>query len=238
MKNKLVLALIILIPVLILLVAGYAAIRSHLDRVSFIFALSVFLIKLASKLWHFLSAPVVFISLLVFLLLWLFRTPISMAIKKKKGIDAAKFQDVFNQPIHAQVPEDNPPTNKKKPGKSNASETGPTISRLMERGIDAKAIQLMLDIDGSDITKPALLSRIDELGINSAGLPPTANEVQKEAFYHGVFEALYGYVFPIFCSIEIKNDAGMACFALKPGIRERFSETLNQTNNPSESFAI
>jgi len=83
-----------------------------------------------------------------------------------------------------------------------------------------------------------LLSRIDELGINSAGLPPTANETQKEAFYRGVFEALYSYVFPIFCSIEIKTDAGTACFALKPGVRERFSERLNQRNDPAGSFAI
>ncbi len=238
MKNKSFLALIILIPVLILLVVGYAAIRSYLDRVSFLFALSIFLIKLASKLWHFLATPIVFIALLVFLLLWLFRTPISMAIKKRKGFDAAKFPDVFNQTIHPPVQENNPPSNTKKTAKSNASETGQSISWLMEHGIDAKAIQLLLDIDGQDITKLSLLSRIGELGINSAGLPPMANETQKEAFYRGVYEALYSYVFPIFCSIEIKNDAGTACFALKPGVRERFSERLDQRNDPSGSFAI
>jgi AAA+ ATPase superfamily predicted ATPase len=109
---------------------------------------------------------------------------------------------------------------------------------LIEHGIDGKAIQLMLDIDGKDVTKPYLLSKIDELGINSDRVPSNANKIQKAVFYRGVFEAWYGYLFPIFCSIEMKNDERVACFALKPGVREKFSGRLERLNKPTESFVI
>jgi hypothetical protein len=238
MKNKSLIVLITLIFVLILLVGGYAYLRSYIDRVSFLFSLTTLLIKLASKLWHFLTAPIVFIPLLVFLTLWLLRKPIFTVVKEIKPIGSVKFSDIFYQPILTPVLEDISPTRKTKSGKLNASETNSTISWLIEHGIDLKAIQLMLDIDGRDITKPDLLSKIDEIGINSESIPSNANKTQKAVFYRGVFEALYSYLFPTFCSIEMKNSDSVACFALKPGVRERFSERLERLNNPAESTVV
>ena len=238
MKNKPPIVLIISISVPILLILGYAWFRSYIDHVSFLFALYIFLVKLSDKLWHFLTAPIIFITLFVFLMLWLFRKQIITVVKEIKPSGYVEFSDRFNQPIFTPVPEDNSVTGKTESGTLNAAETNSTIPGLLEHGIDGKAIQLMLDIDGRDITKPYLLFKIDELGLNSDSVPSNANKNQKAVFYRGVFEAMYGYLLPIFCSIEIKKDASMACFALKPGVRGRFSEKLERLNNPTETFII
>jgi len=238
MKSKAFVVLIISSIAFILLVSIYASLRSYIDRVPFLFALTIFLIKLASKLWHFLTAPTIFISLLVFLLLWLFRKQISMVVKDIKPIGYAKFTDIFHQPILTPVPEGNSPTSKPENGKSDVPETGPAISWLIEHGIDGKAMNLLLDIDGRDITKSYLLSKIDELGINSERIPFNATKDQKEVFYRGMLEALYGYLFPIFCSMEMKNNDKVARFALKPGVREGLIERLNRQNNLPESGVI
>jgi hypothetical protein len=238
MKNKSLIVLIILGSSLILLIVGYAWFRAYIDQVPFLYALYIFLVKLASKLWHFLTTPAIFITLFVFLMLWLFRKQIVTVVKEIKPGGYVEFSDIFNQPILTPVLEDNSPTSKTESGELNASETSSTTSWLIEHGIDGKAIQLMLDIDGKDVTKPYLLSKIDELDINSDRVPSNANKIQKAVFYRGVFEVLYGYLLPIFCSIEMKNDERVACFALKPGVREKFSERLERLNKPTESFVI
>jgi len=82
----------------------------------------------------------------------------------------------------------------------------------------------MLDIDGNDITKSEVLSKIDQLGINSEILPSNTQLLLKDAFYRGTFETLYDYVLPFFCNIERKNKDIVTCFTLRPGVRERLVE--------------
>lgn len=233
MKNKSILALIVSVSILILLVIGYALLRSNIDHVSFLYALNAVLIKLGNRLWHLLSVPAIFIALLVFLLLWILNKPIGAVIKGTRGSEHVQFPDVFRQPILRPVSVESLPT-----GKKNASEVSSTITRLIGQGIDPKAVQLMLEIDGIDVTKPYVLSKINALSLNFEEIPPNAGKVQKEAFYHGVFETLYGYLLPIFCTVETKNNDKVARFTLKPGVREEFMERLNQANNPPESVAI
>ncbi len=112
------------------------------------------------------------------------------------------------------------------------------MERKISEGIDLKAIQLMLEIDGLDLTKPYLLSKVETLGIHSEGMPAEANLVQKEAFSRGVLEGLAGYLFPLFCSIETKNGDNSARFSLKAGARERLMERLNQRNRPPETPTV
>jgi len=95
-----------------------------------------------------------------------------------------------------------------------------------------------LEIDGIELTRPYLISKMETLGVKSEGMPANANKTQKEAYYSGVLEGLYGCLFPIFCIIETNNNDKVASFALKAGIRERLMERLKQGKTPVEPVAI
>ena len=93
---------------------------------------------------------------------------------------------------------------------------------------DIKVIQLILDLDGREVTKSEVLSKIEELGLISELIPSNAHQILKAAYYRGAFESLYDYVFPIFCSIERKNKDTVTCIALRPGVRERLVEVVQE----------
>jgi hypothetical protein len=226
MRNKFIIVLIIFCSALILSIVGYSYLRSSIDKVPFLFALFTLLTKLASKLWHFLTEPIIFISLLLFIMLWLFRKPIIMFIPEIKGINGIKFPDNFSQSFITPVPENLSTKNKIGSGKGNVPETNPVFAWYIEHGPDKKVVQLLLDIDGKDITKSEVVSKIDQLGINSEILPPNTQSLLKDAFYRGTFETLYDYVLPMFCNIERKNKDTVACFTLWPGVRERLVEII------------
>ena len=105
-------------------------------------------------------------------------------------------------------------------------------------GIDMKEIQLMLDLDGKEFTKPDLLTRLESLGIYSERIPAGAKKEQRELFYRGVMETLFGYLLPMFGTVEMKNEDKVACFALKAGLRKRFMQRMGQVDNQPASFDI
>jgi hypothetical protein len=224
MRNKVTIVLIIVSSAFILLIAGYSYLRSSVDHVTFLFALYTLLVKLASKLWHFLTEPVIFIAVLIFILLWLFRKPIIMLFPEIKGVKGIKFTDNFSQPVITPVPEELSPTRKRSSGKGSAPETNPAIAWFREHGAYIKLIQLMVDLDGKEVTKSEVLSKIEELGLISEMIPSNAHQILKDTFYRGAFESLYDYIFPIFCSIERKNKDTVAGIALRPGVRESLVE--------------
>jgi hypothetical protein len=226
MRNKFIIVLIIFSSALILSIVGYSYLRSSIDKVPFLFALFTLLTKLASKLWHFLTEPIIFISLLLFIMLWLFRKPIIMFIPEIKGINVIKFPDNFSQSLITSVLEDLSLKSQIGSGKGNIPETNRVFAWYIEHGSDKKVVQLLLDIDGKDITKSEILSKIDQLGINSEILPQNTQSLQKDAFYRGTFETLYDYVLPIYCNIVRKNKDTVVCFTLWPGVRERLIEIV------------
>ena len=188
MKSKSIAALIIISSVFLLLIIGYTVARSMVDQVPYVYALYVFLIKLGSKLWHFLSMPVTFIALLLFVAILAAGPKIVLALKKTKETAGAAFPDVFGKPVHSPFAEIVP--------QAEDNETILAMERMIGEGIDLKAIQLMLEIDGIDLTKPYLLTKVETLGIHSEGMPAEASPIQREAFYQGVLEGLAGYLFP------------------------------------------
>ena len=228
MRNKVFIVFIILSSAFILLIVGYSYLRSSIDNIPFLVALYSLLTKLASKLWHFLTEPVIFIAVLIFIMLLLFRKPIIMLIPEIKGIKGIKFSDNFSQPLITPVIEELSHISKISSRKVSAPETNPVITWFIEHGADTKVIQLMVDLDGREVTKSEVLSKIDELGLISETIPSNAHQILKAAFYRGTFESLYDYVFPIFCSIERKNKDSVACFALRPGVRERLAEVVQE----------
>ena len=237
MRNKVTMVLIIVSSAFILLIAGYSYLRSSVDNVPFLFALSTLLAKLASKLWHFITEPVIFITVLIFIMLWLFRKPILMLIPEIKGIKGIKFSDNFSQPVTTPIPEELSSTRKRSSGKGSTPEINPEIAWFMEHGAYLKVIQLMVDLDGKEVTKSEILSKIEELGLISELIPSNAHQILKAAYYRGAFESLYDYVFPIFCSIERKNKDTVACIALKPGVRERLVEVVQEQGGSGQPEA-
>ncbi len=209
MKTKWIAALLILSSVFLLLVIGYTVARSVVDEVPYFYALYTFLIKLGSKLWHFFSSPLIFISLLLFVLVVVAVPQILPLIRKVRDPETVPFPNIFPQPPQTVSGE----------AASQAGDIGP--------GLDKKVIQLMLEIDGIDMTQSYLLSKLQALEIHSEDMSVDSPKAQKEAFYHGVLDGLYDYLFPLFCSIETKNQAKVARFTLKPGVRERLMERLN-----------
>jgi hypothetical protein len=151
-----------------------------------------------------------------------------MLITEIKGIKNVKFPDNFSQSFITIVPADFSATSKISSGKVSVPDTDPVIAWFIEHGTQIKVIQLMLDIDGRDITKSEFLSKIDDLGIYSEIIPPNTHKFLKDAYYRGTFESLYDYVLPFFCSIERKNKDTMACFTLRPGVRERLVEIVQE----------
>ncbi len=236
MKSKWIIALIILSLVFILLVIGYTTARSVVDDVPYSLALYTFLIKLGTKLWLFLSKPVIFISVLVFALLWILATQVLPLLKKSRGNEAARFPEVFQKPLpmaSAGTAEEAGKTKGKKPDESVSM-----MDWWIGQGTDLATIQLMLEIDGIELTKPYLISKMETLGIKTEGMPANANKTQKEAYYSGVLEGLYGSLFPLFCTVETSNNDKVASFALKAGMRERLMERLKQGKTPAEPVAI
>lgn len=219
MKSKSIAALIILSSVFLLLIIGYTVARSVVDEVPYFTALYAFMIKLGTKVWHFLTTPLIFISLLLFVLVLIIGTQILPMLRKARSTEAANFPDSFLKPVQPAFAD----------AVAQANDIG--------QGMDPKAIQLMLEIDGLDMTKPYLLSKLEALGINSEGVPADVTKVQREAFYRGMLEGLYGYLFPLFNSIEIKNNDSVARFSLKPGVRERLMERLNKGGAAAEEVA-
>ncbi len=230
MKSKWLVALLILSAVFILLVIGYTASQSVMNDVPYFTVLFGFLTKLGTKLWHFFTIPLIFIVSLLFLLALVFIPLVLSALKKEKGTEAASFPDVFSTPKQSPFAEI--------VSQSEENESILAMERMIGEGIDLKAIQLLLEVDGIDLTKPYLLSKITALEIHSEGLAAEAGPAQKAAFYHGVLEGLYGYLFPLFCTIETKNEDRVARFTLKPGMRDRLMRRLNEGNRPSETVTV
>ncbi len=219
MKTKWIVALIILSSVFLLLIIGYTAARSVVDDVPYSLALYTFLIKLGTKLWRFMTTPLIFISLLLFVLLLVVGTQIVPYLKRTRAVEAASFPNGFRkpaQPVFTQV-------------LSSEGEIG--------QGTDSNVIQLLLEIDGIDMTGSYLISKLEALEITAEALPGDATKVQREAFYRGVLEGLYSYLFPAFCSIETKNEDKVARFNLKPGVRERLMERLDRGDVTPEAAA-
>ena len=229
MKSKPIAVLLILSAVFVLLVIGYTVARAAVDEVPYSLALYTFLIKLGTKLWHFLSLPVIFIALLLFALALLLVPQIVTLLQKRRKEAAAAFPEVFTRPLQpfAQVVSE-----------SEDNESILAMERMIGEGIDLKSIQLMLEVDGIDVSKTRLLDKIAALSLHSEALPVDANPAQREAFYRGVLEGLYGYLFPLFCSIETKNEERTARFSLKPGLRERLVERLNESHKPTETMTV
>jgi hypothetical protein len=237
MKSKWIIALMIILSlVFILLVIGYTTARSVVDDVPYSLALYTFLIKLGTKLWLFLSKPVIFISVLAFALLWILATQVLPLLRKGRGNEAARFPEVFQKPLLMASPETDAEAGKTKGKKPDESVS--MMDWWISQGTDLKTIQLMLEIDGIELTKPYLISKMETLGIKSEGMPASANKSQVEAYYSGVLEGLYGGLFPMFCTVETNNNDKVASFALKAGMRERLMERLKQGKTPAEPVAI
>jgi hypothetical protein len=238
MKSKFILAFLLFITASMSIIGVYAIIRSYVDRVPFAYALSIFLIKLGDKLWHFITIPAVFISILAFLLLWLFRNLILMALGKIKESKQVQFPDAFFPPVARPVSEDASQVNQTEPGILNVAENVSALEGSKMPGIDIKEIQLMLDLDGKEVTKSDLLTRVEALGIYSERIPSGMKKEQRELFYRGVVETLFGYILPMFGTVEMKNDGKVAFFALKAGLRERFVQKMQPVDNQPGSFDI
>jgi hypothetical protein len=211
MKNKILLTSILLGVVMLVVIVIYAGARAKVGEVPFSMALSTLILKIASRSWHFLTTPSIFIGLLTFLLLTVglvvFRKQITMIFRGRKDETPVKFPETFHLPVLRLMPE--------------------ASSRIVEM-VDLATVQLMVEIDGIDINKDYMVSKVETLGVRSDGLPGEAGKTQKEAFYHGVVEGLCGYVFPMFCSMETKNGGKGARFSLKDGVREKLMKRLNE----------
>jgi hypothetical protein len=229
MKSKWLLALIVLSSVFILLVIGYTTARSIVDDVPYSTALYAFLIKLGTKLWHFLSTPTIFISLLLFVLLVVLASQIAPIIQKLKGIEvAAKFPEEFSRPVTMPVTEESVLAGKSKAKKTAEAENAPAAGTWIKNGLDLKAVQVMLEIDGIELTKSYLVSKLEALNVRAEGIPLKATQTQREAYYNGIVEGWYGSLLPVFCSIETSNADKAARFTLKAGLRDRLMAWLNE----------
>jgi hypothetical protein len=229
MKSKWLLALIVLSSVFILLVIGYTTARSIVDDVPYSTALYAFLIKLGTKLWHFLSTPTIFISLLLFVLLVVLASQIAPIIQKLRGIEeAAKFPEEFSRPVAVSAAEESVPAGKSKAKKTAEAENAPAAGTWIKNGLDLKAVQVMLEIDGIELTKSYLVSKLEALNVRAEGIPLKATKTQREAYYNGIVEGWYGSLLPVFCSIETSNADKAARFTLKAGLRDRLMAWLNE----------
>jgi hypothetical protein len=229
MKSKLIVATLILSLVFLLLVAGYTISRSVVDEVPYSLALYTFLIKLGTKLWHYLSKPVILMALLFFVLLLVLGPRLLSMLRERGSTTAAPFPDGFRKPVQSPFAAI--------AAESEENEGNRTMERMIGEGVDLKAIRLMLEVDGIDMTKPALLAKMSALELQAEGMAANASPVQREAFYRGVLEGLYGYLFPLFCTIETKDEERAVRVTLKPGVRARLVERLNQGNKPAEAVA-
>jgi hypothetical protein len=239
MKSKWLLALIVLSSVFILLVIGYTTARSIVDDVPYSTALYAFLIKLGTKLWHFLSTPTIFISLLLFVLLVVLASQIAPIIQKLKGIEvAAKFPEEFSRPVTMPVTEESVLAGKSKAKKTAEAENAPAAGTWIKNGLDLKAVQVMLEIDGIELTKSYLVSKLEALNVRAEGIPLKATQTQREAYYNGIVEGWYGSLLPVFCSIETSNADKAARFTLKAGMRDRLMARLNQGRVAAEQTAV
>jgi hypothetical protein len=65
------------------------------------------------------------------------------------------------QSLITPIPEEISPASKISSKKGSTPETNPVIAWFIEHGPYTKVIQLMLDIDGRDVTKSEVLSKIE-----------------------------------------------------------------------------
>lgn len=218
MKNKTLLILILLGVVVLVVIVIYAGAIANTTDVTFSFALSSLVVKVTGRIWRFLEKPAVFLGLLAMLLLAVglvvYRKQITTIFRGRKDEAQAKFPETFHLPVLRLMPE--------------------ASSRIVEM-VDLATVQLMVEIDGIDINKEYMLSKVETLGVRSEGLPAEAGKTQKEAFYYGVVEGLCGYVFPMFSSMETKNDGKAARFSLKDGVREKLMKRLNEGTRAAEA---
>ena len=238
MRSKWLIALIGLSSIFILLIIGYTAARSIVDNVPYSTALYAFLIKLGTKLWHYLSTPTIFIGLLAFVVLAILASQIVTVVKKIRGIEEpAKFPEEFCQPAPTPAGEPSAPAVKTRAKKTEGTENMAGVGWI-ESGLDLKAAQLMLEIDGIELTKPYLISKLEALNIHGEGLPVKATKTQREAYYNGIVEGWYGSLLPIFCTIETSDANRAARFTLKAGLRDRLLARLNEGKVTAEQATV
>ena len=101
MKSKLIVSLLILSAVFVLLVIGYTISRAAVADVPYSEALYTFLIKLGTRLWHFLTTPLIFVALLLFALALLLAPQIVSMLRKNMKVSAPAFPEVFARPVQS-----------------------------------------------------------------------------------------------------------------------------------------
>jgi len=122
--------------------------------------------------------------------------------------------------------------------KSDGAESVPAAGAWIENWLDLKVAQLMLEIDGIELTKPYLISKLEALNILGEGLPVKATKTQREAYYNGIVEGWYGSLLPIFCTIETGDANRAARFTLKAGLRDKLLAKLNEGKVAAEQVTV
>jgi len=223
MSNRNLLILAVTAVIAIGLFLGFAAVKATVADVTFSYEVSTLIYSIARNFWNFISTPVVFIGLLFFLLaisaLWMLRSKILGKGNGKDPGKVVKFPETFSLPSLTSITAGDLKKKTKEPWNGDQ--------------LDLKTIQLLLEIDGIDLKKPYLFSKVKTLEIEGEALPAETETLQKDAYYQGIMEGLCAYVLPRLCVIERKDDHINVRFTLKEGMRQKLLERLHEVGEES-----
>jgi len=224
---------VLLILGVLLIVSLYASFESYAIKSTFLAALYDVISSLVTEIWRFISTPTVFISVLVFALLWSFRARLDAMFPAIRKLTAGNVSAEFDYsqsrtPVEALIPS-NPlvPVNARPNSRSSDVEATPdTITQAsVVSFLRGPTCRVLLKADGKLLTVDEFIQIMDEEKAYERNIR-NADKSEKFAFFLGAFRTLWMYVMPHLFSFETGDDLKVAHLHLKPGVRALIESRL------------
>jgi hypothetical protein len=204
----------------------YSFLRSEVDKTVFIVAFDKVLSTLLIELWKFVSNPIIFIALLVFFVLWIYKDNIVTIFPSIREIKAGSFSATldFAKPeanINSKVQESNLPI------KIDPIDFSQKI--LLEH-IEVKWLKLLLDIDNKIITVNEFTELMQKLEIRFSNLSLAFKNGNPKLIYYFYYGMMITYLQFLVPTLLTQKDIeyARAYFTLNSGIREKIEKILKE----------
>lgn len=220
-KNRILTIIILIVPFI-----AYSWFRSVVSKIAFINVLDSLMSTVIVEIWKLISSPIIFVSLLVFILIWKFRNHIELMFPNVKEIKAGSFSALFEKTsLETDYQLLSPKSSKKD---KNTIEEDKVIAENLLEGASLQALQLFLYFDGKILSGNDLREKMLEQKIGTNAVENQGEKIQK-IYMNGVLRAYIPYVLKKLFEFDYEDEAKTkAIFNLKKGLRKKIEDEIKE----------
>ncbi|MBC7876146.1 MAG: hypothetical protein H7Y59_03160 [Anaerolineales bacterium] len=226
----------VFILAIILVLLSFSFLRSTVDRTPLLVAFDETLITVISSIWTLITAPTIFIGILIIFLLWKYQSEIVALIPNLRELKAGTLSAVFE---NAQYPQDkslegwstSAIENTTSPSDINneiiSSDT--ILLKEIAKMLGSSSSDFLLSLDGKILTVNQSIEIFREKLKDSSISKSIAaqNEREQYLYNYGRYNAFMHYLGHKFVSMDLSEDRKIGHFSLKPGAEKILTDRIS-----------